>query len=62
MDSDLAVIWYSIGNLDKFFDLINQCVDKRVGPVTFIFEYPMMKEAKKDPRYEEVLKRVNMSV
>ena len=60
MDSDLAAIWYAIGDLDKFFYLVNKSVDKRVGPPNIIFEYPIMKKAKSDPRYLEVLKRVNM--
>jgi adenylate cyclase len=60
MDSDLAAIWYAIGDLDKFFYYMNESVDKRIGLPTIIFEYPMMKEAKKDPRYPELLKRVNL--
>ena len=57
MDSDIAAIWFALGNLDKTFYYLNQCIDKRMGPVTYFLEYPAYKGIKKDPRYLELLKR-----
>jgi TolB-like protein/tetratricopeptide (TPR) repeat protein len=60
IDSDLAGVWLSIGNLDKTFYYINQCIDKRMGPVSYFLEYPPYKELKTDPRYSELKKRIGV--
>jgi adenylate cyclase len=57
VDADLAGIWLSLGDLDKTFYYLNQCVDKRMGPLSFIIEYPPYRQIKSDPRYEELKKR-----
>ncbi|MEO6722780.1 MAG: adenylate/guanylate cyclase domain-containing protein [Ferruginibacter sp.] len=57
VDADLASMWYGLGDLDKTFYHLNQCIDKRMGPVTYFLEYPVFKGIKKDPRYIELLKR-----
>ena len=60
IDADLAAVWFTLGNLDKTFYYLNQCVDKRMGPVSYFLEYPAYKEIKSDPRYEELKKRMNI--
>ena len=47
----------SITILDKTFYYLNQCIDKRMGPVTYFLEYPAYKGIKNDARYTELLKR-----
>jgi adenylate cyclase len=60
VDGDLVGIWYALGNLDKVFYHINQCVLKRSAPVNFFLEYPVFKELKKDPRYQELRNRTEI--
>ena len=60
VDMDLAAVWYGLGNMDKTFYYINQCVDKRMGPINFFMESPSFKGIKNDPRYEEFKKRVSL--
>lgn len=60
VDGDLVGIWYALGNLDKVFYHINQCVIKRSAPVNFFLEYPVFKELKKDPRYQELRTRTEI--
>ena len=60
IDADLAAVWYGLGDLDKTFYYINQCVDKRMGPVNYFLEYPAYKGIKDDPRYEELKKRTGV--
>ncbi|MEP7377349.1 MAG: adenylate/guanylate cyclase domain-containing protein [Chitinophagaceae bacterium] len=60
IDADLAAVWYGLGNLDKTFYYINQCIDKRMGPVNYFLEYPAYKGIKDDPRYEELKKRTGV--
>lgn len=56
IDGDLIGIWFALGDMDKTFYHIGECVRKRVSPVNFILEYPVFKELKKDPRYFELKK------
>jgi adenylate cyclase len=57
IDPEIAAVWFALGNFDKAFYHIGRAVDKRVGPVSYFFEYPQYKAAKKDPRYKELLRR-----
>lgn len=56
LDGDLAGIWYALGDWDKAFHHINECIRKHTPPVNFFLEYPTFKALKKDPRYEELMK------
>jgi len=56
-DPELASVWFALGNVDKAFYYLNQAVDKRLGPISYILEYPQYKNVKKDPRYKELLKK-----
>jgi TolB-like protein/class 3 adenylate cyclase/Flp pilus assembly protein TadD len=58
LDGDLVGLWFSLGDYDKTFYHINQCVEKRVAPVNMFLEYPAFKELRKDPRWEDLKKRV----
>jgi TolB-like protein/class 3 adenylate cyclase/Flp pilus assembly protein TadD len=60
IDADLAGVWFSLGNLDKAFYYMNQSVDKRMGPVSYLTEYPVFKGIKDDPRYHSILKRMGL--
>jgi len=60
LDADLAGVWFSLGDYDKAFYYLNQCIDKRMGPVSYFLEYPAYRGLKNDPRYEALKKRMNM--
>ena len=57
IDADLAGIWFGLGDIDKTFYYIDQCVEKRVAPVAFFLEYPVYKGLRNDPRYDEIRKK-----
>jgi TolB-like protein/Flp pilus assembly protein TadD len=59
-DADIAAIWFGLGDLDKAFYHLEQCIDKKMGPAGYFLEYPAYREIKKDPRYEELRKRMGM--
>jgi TolB-like protein len=61
IDADLACVWYGLGNLEKTFYYLNQCVDKRMGPVNFFLEHPAFKELRSDPRYSQLIKRIGVT-
>jgi adenylate cyclase len=60
LDADLAGIWMGLGDYDKTFYYLNQCIDKRMGPVSYFLEYPPYKAIQNDPRIEALKKRLNL--
>jgi adenylate cyclase len=60
VDADLAGAWFSIGDLEKTFYYINRCIDKRIGPISYIFEYAPYEGVKNDPRYHNIKKRMGL--
>ncbi len=60
VDADLAALWYGIGDQDKSYYYLNQCVEKRMGPVSYFLEYPAYRKTKEDPRYLELRKKMNL--
>jgi adenylate cyclase len=60
LDGDLAGIWLGLGNYDKTFYHLNQCIDKKMGPVSYFLEYPPYRAIKNDPRFQALKKRMNV--
>ena len=60
IDGDLAGVWFGLGDYDKTFYYLNQCIDKRMGPVSYFLEYPPFKELKKDPRFALLKQRLGL--
>ncbi len=60
LDADLAMIWSSLGDKDKTFHYLFQCVEKRMGPVAIIIDHHMFKIPKDDPRYHVLKERLNL--
>lgn len=58
IDADIAAVWFSLGDVDRTFYYLEQCVEKRMGPVIFFLEYPAYVKIKKDPRYEQLRYRM----
>lgn len=58
IDADLSAVWFALGDLDKAFYHIGQCVDKRMGPVNYFMEFPVYKGVKSDPRYQQLMDRM----
>lgn len=60
LDADLAMIWLSLGDNDKGFQYLFKCVEKRMGPVAMIMEFPMFKVPHDDPRYKLLREKLNL--
>jgi adenylate cyclase len=60
VDGDLAAVWLGLGDLDKVFYYLNECIDKRMGPVACFIEYPPYKIVKADPRFHELKHRMGI--
>lgn len=59
VDGDLITIWLGIGNFDKVFYHIHQCIEKRTAPINLFLQYPPFKVLKGDPRYHELMSLVS---
>jgi tetratricopeptide (TPR) repeat protein len=62
IDAELACAWFVLGDLDKTFYHLNQCVDKRIGPMAYFLEYPEYESIKTDPRYWDIRRRMGLPV
>lgn len=62
IDAELSCAWFVLGDLDKTFYHLNQCVDKRIGPIAYILEYPEYESIKTDPRYWDIRRRMGLPV
>lgn len=60
LDADLAMIWSSLGDKDKAFHYLFQCVEKKMGPVAIIIDHPMFKIPHDDPRYQLLKEKLNL--
>jgi adenylate cyclase len=60
VDMDLSVAWFGLGDLDKGFYYMHQCIDKKVGPVAYFLEHPLYERLKNDPRYHDAKRRMGL--
>jgi tetratricopeptide (TPR) repeat protein len=60
IDMELACAWFGMGDIDKSFYYLDQCVDKKVGPVSYFLEYPVFEVVKKDPRYAALKRKMGL--
>ena len=58
VDADLVGIWYALGDMDKVFYHISQCVEKRTAPVDYFLQYPVFKGLSNNPRYDALKKNI----
>src|SRR5688572_3596599 len=61
VDADLVGIWYALGDMDKVFYHISQCVEKRTAPVDYFLQYPVFRRLADDPRYADLRQRVHIN-
>ena len=61
LDIDLAMIWWSLGDKDKAFHYLFQCVEKRMGVVAILIDHPMFKGMADDTRYHLLKKKLNLA-
>ncbi len=60
LDIDLAMIWWSLGEKDKTFHHLFQCVEKRMGVIAILIDHPMFKGLSEDPRYQLLKEKLNL--
>jgi adenylate cyclase len=62
IDIDLAIAWLGLDDLEKHFYYVNQCIDKRIGPLSYFLEYPVYDDLKNDRRYKKAKIRMGLTV
>ncbi len=50
IDGDLVVVWWALGDKDKVYYYLKRLIERRMGPINYLFELPTMKGMMDDPR------------
>ena len=61
LDIDLAMIWWSLGENDKAFHHLFQCVEKKMGVVAILIDHRMFKGIKTDPRFHLIKEKLHLT-
>ena len=57
---DLAMVWWALGDKEKTYSHLFQCVEKRIGPVAILIDHPLFKGVSDDPRYLLLKEKLNL--
>ena len=60
VDTDIAAVWFALGDYDKMFYYLNRAIEKRTAPIFFFLEYPLFEKIKDDPRLLELRKKAGL--
>ena len=55
-----ALVYVGLGNKDRAFQWLNRAIDDRQGWVTFIKAEPLLDNLRSDPRFDDLLRRMNL--
>ena len=55
MDGDLFMVWWGLGDRDKVFHYVSNCISKGLNSIYYYLEHPSMIGIKEDPRIIELL-------
>jgi len=61
LDIDLAMVWWSLGEKDKTFHHLFQCLEKKMGVVAILIDHPMFKGLSDDSRYQLIKEKLNLA-
>ncbi|HCM77855.1 MAG TPA: guanylate cyclase, partial [Cytophagales bacterium] len=60
LDVDLAMIWSALGESDKAFYYLSQCLEKRITSVAILLDHPAFKIPNEDDRYKTLKEKLNL--
>ena len=55
MDGDLFMVWWGLGDREKVFHYVSNCINKGLNSIYYYLEHPSMIGIKEDPRIIELL-------
>ena len=53
-----AFVYHALGDMDSYFENLNKSLDEHALPVADIMYSPLLRKAREDPRYKEILERM----
>jgi len=62
MSGLIGFIYYSLGDLDKFFEFMDRAVEIHALPAEGLLYSPMFENARKDPRFEKLFAKMGLKV
>ena len=57
---DLAVIYTGMGDTDKAFHYLEECLEQRIGTLVFLNSSPIWKPLRNDARFSVILKKIGL--
>ena len=57
---DLAVIYTGMGDADKAFHYLEECLEQRIGTLVFLNSSPIWKPLRNDARFNIILKKIGL--
>lgn len=58
---DFATLYTGLNKPDEAFKYLEECIELRLGPMTFLNISPVWKPLKSDPRFKKMIKQVGLS-
>jgi adenylate cyclase len=62
LDLDLSMVWWSLGEKDKAFHHLFQCLEKKMGAIAILIDHPMFSGIADDARYRVLKEKLNLAV
>lgn len=61
LNYDLATLHTGLGDADKAFHYLDQCIDERLGQMIFFDQSPIWRPLKSDPRFSKIAARIGLN-
>lgn len=58
----IGIIYYALGDLDKFFEYMNRAMDNHALMLGTLVNSPVYEKARKDPRMKKLLERLDLKI
>ncbi len=58
----IGIIYYALGDMDKFFEYMNRAMDIHALPLGNLVNDSLYENARKDPRFEKLLQRLDLKI
>jgi len=62
ISGSIGLIYYALGDLDKFFELMFQAAENHTLYATTLLRSPLFANARKDPRFRELFEKIKIDV
>jgi adenylate cyclase len=58
----IGMIYYALGDMDKFFEYMNRAMDIHALPLGNLVNDPLYEKARRDPRFDKLIQRLDLKI